>query len=66
MNILLEKPVNEAARISMEFDIFRYVLISLTYLGHKLVTNFSEGRGLKGGVTPSSFRLGINKTRVLY
>jgi len=34
-----KKLIFKRSRISMEFDIFRYVLIFLTYFGHKLGTN---------------------------
>jgi hypothetical protein len=39
MELLCKKPVFKGSRVSMEFDIVRYVLIFLTYFGHKLGTN---------------------------
>jgi len=42
MKILYKKPVYEAARISMEFDILRYVSIFLTDFGHNLGTKGRE------------------------
>jgi len=39
MELLCKKRVFEGSRISMEFDIFRYVLIFLTSFGHDLGTN---------------------------
>jgi hypothetical protein len=38
MKISSNKPVFQGLRISMEFDIFRYVSISLTSFGHNLGT----------------------------
>jgi hypothetical protein len=32
-------PIEKGFRISMDFDIIRYVLISLTYFGHNLDTS---------------------------
>jgi len=42
MNMHCKLPVFTVSRISMEFDIFRYVLIFMTYFGHKLGTNLKE------------------------
>ena len=39
MKISSNRPVFLGLMISMEFDIFRYVLIFLTYFGHNLGTN---------------------------
>ena len=39
MDILCKMLVFKGSRISIDFDIFRYVLIFLTYFGHNLGTN---------------------------
>jgi hypothetical protein len=39
MKISSNRPVCQGLMISMEFDIFRYVLIFLTSFGHNLGTN---------------------------
>ena len=46
MELLFNRLIFKRSRISMEFDIFRYVLIFLTYFGHNLGTNL---RGSKSG-----------------
>jgi hypothetical protein len=40
MKLLLNRPVFKGSRISMEFDIFGYVLIFLMIFGHNLGTRF--------------------------
>jgi hypothetical protein len=37
----------KGSRISIEFDIFRYVLIFLTYFGHNLGTVLRRSEGLE-------------------
>lgn len=64
MEMLCKMLVFKGSRISKDFDIFRYILISLTYFGHNLGTTIREGKGSKSGEMPSSFCFG-NRTTVL-